>query len=90
MSNKSPTHYLAAMKKMRINYTSYASKGQLSYLDLFSAPFEDLDFTSVPLSDTCPPTFDPAASFKDLIRVSFDSDSEAITNLTKLAKEVQK
>ena len=88
MSNNAYTHYLSAMKKMRINYTLYAQKGFLSYFDLFSNPFNDLDFGSLPLSETSPPTFDPSTSFASLKQVTFDPDSPARENLVSLAQEI--
>ena len=88
MSNNAYTHYLSAMKKMRINYTLYAQKGFLSYFDLFSNPFNDLDFGSLPLSETSPPTFDPSSGFASLKQVTFDPDSPARENLVSLAQEI--
>lgn len=89
MNNRSPTHNLACMKKMRINIKTYAQKGQFIYLDLFSNPFNDIDFTSLPLSERPPPTYDTSDFFSGLKQISFDSDSSASENLGMLVREIQ-
>ena len=89
-SNESPTHYLSAMRKMGINYSLYAKNGYFNYLDLFSRPFDDYDYGSLPLSDTSPPTYNPTLTFKDLKTHTFQTDLPARENLCLLAKSILK
>ena len=76
------------MRKMGINYSLHASKGFFSYIDLFSNPFTDIEFDSLPLSETWPPTYDSSLQFKDLKVISFDPELTARDNLTQLANEI--
>jgi len=66
----------------------YGQKGFLSYLDLFSSPFDDLDFSSVPLGETTPPTYDENNGFAGITQVTFDPDSSASVNLEALLKQI--
>lgn len=78
------THYDSS------HYCIVGTKRVFSYIDLFSRPFTDYDYESLPLSEVCPPTFDKSGDYKHVLHHSMNDGLSSRENLTVLAKLILK